>query len=102
MTAQHEHGIRIKEGRITLEGILGLRVQGTDLVLDPCIPRAWPGFEIELRHRSSRYEISVENPQGVSRGVTRLELDGEALPADGSTVALADDGATHRVRVVLG
>ncbi len=24
MTAQHEHGIRIKEGRITLEGILGL------------------------------------------------------------------------------
>jgi putative phosphoribosyl transferase len=26
MTPQHEHGIKIKEGRITLEGILGLPV----------------------------------------------------------------------------
>ncbi len=88
--------------RAGLEGILGLRVQGANLVIDPCIPRAWPSFEIELRHRSSRYEISVENPRGVSRGVARIELDGEALPAERARVPLADDGKTHRLRVVLG
>ncbi len=88
--------------RAGLEWILGFRVQGARLALDPCIPSAWPGFEIEFRHRSARYEITVENPRGVSRGVTRLELDGEALPATSAGIPLADDGAIHRVRVVLG
>jgi cyclic beta-1,2-glucan synthetase len=88
--------------RAGLEGILGFRVQGATLVLDPCIPRAWPSFAIEYRHRSARYQISVENPRAVSRGITRLELDDEPLPAGSASVPLADDGAVHRVRVVLG
>jgi cyclic beta-1,2-glucan synthetase len=74
----------------------------TTLLLDPCIPSSWPGFEIEFRHRSARYQITIENPRAVSRGVTQLELDGETLPAGGAGVPLADDGAMHRVRVVLG
>jgi cyclic beta-1,2-glucan synthetase len=72
------------------------------LVLDPCIPCMWPAFELEFRHRSARYQVAVENPRAVSRGITRLELDGEALRPDGAGVPLADDGAVHRVRVVLG
>jgi cyclic beta-1,2-glucan synthetase len=87
--------------RAGLEWILGFRVQGPRLVLDPCIPKAWPGFEITYRHRTARYEISVENPRSAGRGVTRLELDGEALATDRG-VPLCDDGATHRVRVVIG
>ena len=59
-----------------LEWILGFRLRGTTLVIDPCIPRAWPGFEIDFRYHSSRYEIVVENPHGVSRGVASAELDG--------------------------
>ncbi|MDH4172660.1 MAG: glycosyl transferase, partial [Betaproteobacteria bacterium] len=86
--------------RAGIESILGFRVQGDVLILDPCIPRAWPGFEIVYRHRSARYEIAVENPRGVSRGVTSVELDGKVL-AEGR-VALVDDGAVHKVRVVLG
>jgi cyclic beta-1,2-glucan synthetase len=66
--------------------------------LDPCIPRAWRGFEITFRYHSSSYEIVVENPQGVARGVSSVELDGAPL-ADG--IPLADDGLTHHVRVVL-
>jgi cyclic beta-1,2-glucan synthetase len=88
--------------RAGLEWILGLRVQGQQLVVDPCIPSAWPGFEMTLRHRSARYEIAVENPGGVCRGVARVELDGVALAEGRLRVDLVDDGATHRVRVVLG
>lgn len=88
--------------RAGAECVLGCRVQDATLVLDPCIPRTWPGFELELRHRSARYRITVENPRGVSRGVARLELDGATLAADGAAIPLADDGATHRVLVVLG
>jgi cyclic beta-1,2-glucan synthetase len=85
-----------------LEWILGFRLRGTTLSIDPCIPRAWPGFEIEFRYHSARYQIVVENPRGVSRGVATVELDGQALTDDGAAIPLADDGATHRVRVVLG
>jgi cyclic beta-1,2-glucan synthetase len=88
--------------RAGLEWILGFRVQGSTLVLEPCIPGSWPSFEIEYRHRSARYEIRVENPRAAGTGVTRLELDGEALPARGAGVPLVDDGGVHRVRVVLG
>src|SRR4030095_9360882 len=84
-----------------LESILGLRVRGGQLLIDPCIPRAWGGFSITFHHGSTRYDICVENPHGVSRGVTVVEVDGVSLPAQAG-VALIDDGGSHRVRVVLG
>ncbi|MGZ6251660.1 MAG: GH36-type glycosyl hydrolase domain-containing protein [Candidatus Binataceae bacterium] len=88
--------------RAGLEWMLGFRLRGEKLLIDPCIPGGWRGFEITFRYCSARYEIAVENPRGVSRGVTRVELDGAALPDAERHVPLADDGATHHVRVVLG
>ncbi|HEY5046593.1 MAG TPA: glucoamylase family protein [Rhizomicrobium sp.] len=89
--------------RVTLEWLLGFRVQGANLLLDPCIPRSWPGFEIVFRYRSARYEIAVENPLGVCRGILATKLDGKILTANKQLlVPLADDGATHTVQIVLG
>ncbi len=88
--------------RAGLEWVLGFRLRGATLVLDPCVPRAWPGFEIIFRYRSARYDIAVANPHGGSRGVAHAELDGTALPGNPARIPLADDGATHRVRVILG
>jgi cyclic beta-1,2-glucan synthetase len=87
--------------RAGLESILGFRLRGVRLVVDPCIPRAWPGFTIAFRHRSALYDIRVENPQGVARGVSTLEVDGRPLDVQAG-IALADDARTHRVRIVLG
>jgi len=44
----------------------------------------------------------VENLGGVSRGVSRAELDGAALLQRPVRVPLMDDGTTHRVSVTLG
>ena len=88
--------------RAGIEWILGFRVRGTKLYLDPCIPRAWQRFDIAFRYHSARYEITVENPQGVARGVLSIDLDGASLASGSMHIQLADDGATHRVRVVLG
>jgi cyclic beta-1,2-glucan synthetase len=92
--------------RAGLEWILGFRVQGPTLLLDPCIPGTWPRFELEYRYHSARYEIVVENPEGVTRGVAGWVLDGvtQKAPPAGSPVrmGLEDDGLTHRVRVMLG
>ena len=94
--------------RAGIEAVLGLRRQGGTLVVDPCIPTGWPGYEVTFRYRNAqgivtRYEIAVENPHRVSRGVVRTEVDGiECLPQrNAAVVTLADDGQVHRVRVVL-
>lgn len=87
--------------RAGLESILGFHMRGTTLLIDPCIPKAWRGFEIVFRYRSTRYEIAVDNPRNVDRGVSEMTLDGNAL-AGGGELPLVDDGAAHQVRVVLG
>ncbi len=87
--------------RAGMEWILGFRVRGTFLSIDPCIPRSWPGYSISFRYHSASYEIKVENPRGVSRGIARAELDSKPLP-NPANIPLVDDGAKHQIHVVLG
>ena len=86
--------------RIVLEYILGIRRSADVLTITPVIPRHWHGFEVVYRHRSSSYEIAVENPEQVCDSVARVELDGRVV-ADGR-IRLLDDGQVHHVRVELG
>ncbi len=93
--------------RAGMDAILGFRRRGGYLQLDPCIPASWPGFSMTYLHRGptlriTRYEITVENPDGVCRGVALLELDAAVLPAAVSLIPLVDDGGVHAVRMVLG
>jgi cyclic beta-1,2-glucan synthetase len=86
--------------RAGLEFILGFRLEGDRLHIEPCIPRSWPEYEIHYRYHSARYHIKVENPQGVGRGVAIVELDGKQQAT--TDILLLDDGANHTVRIVLG
>ncbi len=86
--------------RVAVEGILGFRLEGDHLTMEPRVARSWPRFEIEYRHRSARYRITVENPQGVEQGVKEVRVDGQVQ--EDRVVRLADDGQTHTVLVVLG
>jgi cyclic beta-1,2-glucan synthetase len=88
--------------RAGLEWILGCRMRGATLLLDPCVPRTWTEFHVSLRYRGTRYEIAFENPLGVNQGLATLQLDGDELAARPGLVPLVDDGVTHRVRAVLG
>jgi cyclic beta-1,2-glucan synthetase len=87
--------------RAGIEWILGLRVRGMMLSIDPCIPRNWPSYTMEFRYHSSTYKIKVENPSSVSKGVALTELDGKIL-AGAASIPLVDDGQVHHLRVVLG
>ncbi len=88
--------------RAGLESILGLRQEGDRLCIDPCIPKAWAGFELSLLHGSTRYEIRVENPAGVERGVVFAAIDGAEINSQPLRLPLADNGATHRVVIRMG
>jgi cyclic beta-1,2-glucan synthetase len=88
--------------RAGLESILGLKVEGDTLRMEPCIPNTWPGYEIRFKHRSATYDIVVENPSRVTSNVTEVHLDGTKLADDDRRIALQDDGANHRVLIILG
>ncbi|MFC7300008.1 GH36-type glycosyl hydrolase domain-containing protein [Herminiimonas aquatilis] len=86
--------------RAGVEFILGLQVRADKLSLDPCLPPEWRNAKLHYRYGRSMYHINVVNPDGVSKGVVRVELDGVAV-AD-KVVGMFDDGATHTVTVVMG
>ncbi len=88
--------------RTATEGMLGINLRGAVLRLNPCIPRAWSGYEITYKHGSSRYHIAVENPHGVNRGIVRASLDEREIPGTPCDISLTDDGTYHYVRITLG
>ena len=88
--------------RAGVESLLGLRLRGAFLSVDPCIPKAWDKYEATVKYRTARYSISVENPSGVCRGVAFAEVDGAEVSGRPLLVALVDDGGRHQVKVRLG
>jgi cyclic beta-1,2-glucan synthetase len=86
--------------RAGIEWILGFRLRGTTLHLDPCIPRAWRNYRITFRYHSSQYILTVHNPRGVTRGVSEVVLDGAPAPA--ASIPLISDSQTHTIEVTLG
>jgi len=84
--------------RVALEGILGFRQRGEQLFIEPCIPAQWKQFTIEYRFRSSTYEITVENPEGLQRGAVELTVDGQSGT---DAIDLVDDGKRHVVTASL-
>src|SRR6185503_20937756 len=86
--------------RAGLESILGFKLRGERLQIDPCVPRWWRQFEITYRRGRTTYRIKVENPAGVSHGVVLVELDGQQ--SENEHIALTDDSQTHEVRVIMG
>jgi cyclic beta-1,2-glucan glucanotransferase len=86
--------------RIGLEHVIGLRRRGRTLAITPCVPSSWPSFEVEYRYGTAMYHIVVDNPDRVSHGVARLELDGQRISE--SYIRLESDDRVHEVRVVLG
>jgi cyclic beta-1,2-glucan synthetase len=88
--------------RAGLEAILGIRISGAMLHLDPCLPTDWPDAHVAIRFGSSRYEVSIDNSAGTGKGVTGLDLDGVALAAGEATLRMLDDGQSHAVGVRLG
>jgi cyclic beta-1,2-glucan synthetase len=88
--------------RAGTEEILGLRLTGPSLHLDPCIPESWPGFEVTLRRGSTRFDIRVENPGGVAKGIASARMDGTDVTGRPLRFDLAEDGESHEILVVMG
>lgn len=78
--------------------ILGIRPQFDSLLIDPCIPPEWEGFEAVREWRGALYRIHVKNPDHVMKGVKRILTDGVETKA----VPAYPAGTEHEIEVVMG
>ena len=72
----------------------------TGLHIDPCIPKDWGGFTVTRQFRGVTYQISVKNPDHVSKGIRAVWVDGQELI--GNTIPIYDDNQIHEVEVIMG
>lgn len=78
--------------------MLGIRPGMDALEIDPCIPKGWDGFTLTRQWRGAQYDITVENPEHVSKGVCQIFLDGALT----EKIPIQEAGSTHKVRIVMG
>ncbi|PSU31960.1 GH36-type glycosyl hydrolase domain-containing protein [Photobacterium lutimaris] len=79
--------------------ILGIQTGFAGLTVNPCIPTSWPGFDVTREWRGATYQINVENPNGVSKGVQSINLNGEAIVG---AIPVQPAGSINTVTVIMG
>lgn len=85
--------------RLAVEHILGLRLVDGDLLISPCLPKAWKGFEARITRPTGALIIRVEDPNSLGAGDVSITVDGEGRV--GQTLEFPTDGTTHQVLCVI-
>ena len=81
--------------RVGIENLLGFTKVGDTLRIAPCVPAAWPKFEITYRFGRTTYEIVVNEPAEIQKLGARVSVDGAVM--EDQLIRLVDDGKTHNV-----
>jgi cellobiose phosphorylase len=88
--------------RLVVESLLGLRLAGEKLHIEPCLPADWRSFKMQYRFRETYYHIVVTQETAsadAKGGAAKILVDGVAQ--DGNAVNLRDDQQPHTVEVRL-
>ena len=81
--------------------ILGVYPTHNGLQINPCVPTGFGDFDLIRTYRGVNYHVSVKNPNGVQKGVTKIVVDGKELI--GTSVIPYEAGKTDvTVQVVMG
>lgn len=78
--------------------ILGIKPGFHELTIDPCIPAEWKEFSVSRVFRDAVYDITVQNPDGVMKGIRELYVDGEQV----DYIPVCKAGTRHKVVAVMG
>ena len=81
--------------------ILGIRPDYKGLLIDPCIPKSWKGFQVKRVFRGSTYYITVRNPEEATKGVKSVTMDNKRL-ASNLIPPDKTPGNEHHVEAIMG
>ena len=80
--------------------ILGIRPEFKGLLIDPCIPESWNGFNVIRNYRNSIYKINVQNPDHISKGIQEIIVDNKNI--NGNLIPIFNDNKDHEITVKMG
>ncbi len=86
--------------KVATEWILGIRPDFHGLIVDPCIPKKWDKFRFTRHFRNAVYDIQVQNPNHVSKGIKEIRVD-KIIP-ESNLVPVFKDGKKHIVEAKMG
>ena len=78
--------------------ILGIKPTYEGLEINPCIPSAWKEYRVKRKFRGSTYDITIQNPNGVCKGVHSMLVDGKAIANN----VVKHQPGHHQILVTLG
>ncbi|MGK9250699.1 GH36-type glycosyl hydrolase domain-containing protein [Paenibacillus humicus] len=87
-----------------LEWILGLRREGDELIIEPCLPADWPSVSLTYRHGGSRTEIRVLNPHRLPASKSRATINGASPGPDdgrGARIRLLGNSGVQSVTIIM-
>ena len=70
------------------------------LEINPCIPNDWNGVKIKRVFRGTTYNILINNPNKLSKGIKELVVDGKLIK--GNKVPVFTDNKEHSVEATIG
>jgi cellobiose phosphorylase len=79
--------------------ILGIQPGYDGLIINPCIPKDWKGFKVSRKFRGTTFNIEIQNPNQVSKGVKEIWIDGVKI--DGNKIPLQNK-TNCEVKVIMG
>ncbi len=79
--------------------ILGIQPEFGGLRIDPCIPSGVRSYRCVRRFRGSTFNITVDNPHGVCKGIAAVTVNGE--PIDSDLISIPASPSVVDVRVTL-
>lgn len=80
--------------------IIGIQPTLDGLRVDPCVPADFGNFTVTRKFRGITYRITVENPNGVEKGVASMTVDG--VETTGNVIPFDAGKQTVDVKVVMG
>jgi cellobiose phosphorylase len=86
--------------RLIIESILGLRLTGGQLRIEPHVPSQWRGFKAQYRYRDTTYQLQVNRVAEELPGGMQIIENGQVL--QGNMIELRDDRQPHQVEIKLG
>ncbi|MEA9392954.1 glucoamylase family protein [Acerihabitans sp. TG2] len=87
--------------RAGIEGILGIRREGKTLIVAPCIPADWPGFDAQVQVLDTHYSIKVTQRSGPKHAEIEALLDDQPLTLVAQQAHAPLDGGTHHLLVKM-
>ena len=83
--------------------ILGIRPEFDGLRVDPCIPSNVKSFSCVRKFRGSTYNITVDNPDGVQKGIASVKINGKECDCtDGALIRVPEVPSEIDINIVMG